>query len=497
MSANIHIAVVFPIFNGLDYTKKTLAWLSESIAQSSEPGGAIDIIITDDGSSDGSGAWIREHYPRVHVLEGDGDLWWSGGMNMAARFALETLKCDYVLLWNNDIKCNEDYFRNLFRILREPDENFLLGSKLYLMDPPNVIFSMGCYFNPKTGKHILIGCGEKDSEKYNQIIQADWAGGMGTVIHRSVIEKIGYWDAKAFPQYHGDSDFTLRAKKAGFKLLIQPDLEIWNDKSSSGMRHGGRFGVFVRSFLDKRSNFYIRTQFLFYRRHSESILACREFLRFYGGYIAGFFKWKALALFGMGRKRSDGRGNRTVKLARECIEFVKALRLFLFNKVISRIPFAVIRLPLTRLYINIGKGSNLLTGVELLDASLTSKQVNIGNNSIINSYCMLDGRGAKIRIGNCVDVARETNILTLEHDPNSDTHDAYGAEVVIEDHAWIASRATILPGVTIGRGAVVASGAIVTKDVPPMTIVAGVPAKKIGERKSKLQYKHCYFPYLR
>jgi acetyltransferase-like isoleucine patch superfamily enzyme len=150
-----------------------------------------------------------------------------------------------------------------------------------------------------------------------------------------------------------------------------------------------------------------------------------------------------------------------------------------------------------RFYINIGKGSNILTNVELLDGSLKNKQISIGRNSIINSYCMLDGRGAEIRIGDCVDIARETNIFTLDHDPNSDAHDVRGAEVVIEDYVWIASRVTILSGVTIGRGAVVAVGAVVTKNVPPMTIVAGVPAKKIGKRNSKLHYTPRYFPYLR
>ena len=61
--------------------------------------------------------------------------------------------------------------------------------------------------------------------------------------------------------------------------------------------------------------------------------------------------------------------------------------------------------------------------------------------------------------------------------------------MVIEDYVWIASRATILPGVTIGKGAVVACGAVVTKDVEPMTVVGGVPARKIGERINLLEYE--------
>jgi len=112
----------------------------------------------------------------------------------------------------------------------------------------------------------------------------------------------------------------------------------------------------------------------------------------------------------------------------------------------------------------------------------------IGNNNSINQRVMLDGRGGALTIGNHVDIGQETNIWTLDHDPQDDYHGTRGKGVTIEDYVWIASRVTILPGVTVGRGAVVATGAVVTKDVAPMAIVAGVPAKVIGRRNSKLLY---------
>ena len=100
------------------------------------------------------------------------------------------------------------------------------------------------------------------------------------------------------------------------------------------------------------------------------------------------------------------------------------------------------------------------------------------------------GRSGGVIIGNNVDIAQETNIWTEQHDYNSPTYKSVCKEVVIEDYVWLASRVTVLPGVHIGRGAVVASGAVVTKDVPPLAIVAGVPAKIIGYRKEEaLQYK--------
>ena len=123
--------------------------------------------------------------------------------------------------------------------------------------------------------------------------------------------------------------------------------------------------------------------------------------------------------------------------------------------------------------------------------------VHLGSRCVINPHVILDGRGHDIRIGEDVDIGTHSHVWTLQHDVNSDTHDAVGGPVTIEDHAWIASRVTILPGVTIGRGAVVAAGAVVAKDVPAMAIVGGVPAKVIGRRTNALTYRLGFAPWLR
>lgn len=92
-----------------------------------------------------------------------------------------------------------------------------------------------------------------------------------------------------------------------------------------------------------------------------------------------------------------------------------------------------------------------------------------------------------------VTIAYEAIVWTLHHDMNSDDFHAVGGSVEIGEYAWICSRSIILPGVKIGEGAVVASGAIVTKDVEPYSIVAGIPAKKIGERKRNTFSYEPYF----
>jgi putative colanic acid biosynthesis acetyltransferase WcaF len=120
--------------------------------------------------------------------------------------------------------------------------------------------------------------------------------------------------------------------------------------------------------------------------------------------------------------------------------------------------------------------------------------IKIGEHSIINQHVVLDCRQYKIIIDDHVDIGPYTRIWTLSHDPHDELHSVKGGDVYIKHHVWIASGVTVMPAITIYEGAVAAAGAIVTKNVEALQIVAGIPAKKIGERKNTLSYKIEYTP---
>lgn len=163
------------------------------------------------------------------------------------------------------------------------------------------------------------------------------------------------------------------------------------------------------------------------------------------------------------------------------LEFV----VFLLH-VVGVVPIHTVRRFFYRLCgIRIGSGSTIHTGARFYNPG----NIAIGMDTIVGENCVLDGRD-KLKIGDHVDIATDVMIYNAQHDVESPDFAPERKPVVIEDYVFIGPRSVILPGVRIGKGAVVAAGAVVTKNVEDYKIVGGVPAVEIGERATKdLNYK--------
>jgi len=133
----------------------------------------------------------------------------------------------------------------------------------------------------------------------------------------------------------------------------------------------------------------------------------------------------------------------------------------------------------------IGKGTIIHMEARFYDP----RRIEIGEDTIIGEGAVLDGRD-QLKIGSHTAIASQVMIYNSEHDINDKYFTPILDRVIIGDYVFIGPRVIILPGVKIGKGAVVAAGAVVSKDVSPFSIVGGVPAKIIGERKTRnLNYR--------
>jgi len=114
--------------------------------------------------------------------------------------------------------------------------------------------------------------------------------------------------------------------------------------------------------------------------------------------------------------------------------------------------------------------------------------VSIGSNVIIGPSNVFLARGG-VRIGNNVNISGFSYFISQSHDVNDPDGRTCLGQIVIRDNAWIATHAIVMPGITIGIGAVVAAGSVVVEDVPDYAVVAGNPAKRIKTRSSTIRYK--------
>jgi maltose O-acetyltransferase len=165
--------------------------------------------------------------------------------------------------------------------------------------------------------------------------------------------------------------------------------------------------------------------------------------------------------------------------------FAAAIR-YTTNHIITHIPSHTVRLAWYRHVLGwcIAPEVDILMGQHIQMAGVRSagKKITIGRGTIINHGCLMHVTGGFI-IGENVSISAEVGLISGAHDMNDPLFSVYYKPIVIGNYAWIGVRATIQAGVTIGEGAVVMAGAVVTHDVPPYAVVGGVPAKFVTQRK--------------
>ena len=173
--------------------------------------------------------------------------------------------------------------------------------------------------------------------------------------------------------------------------------------------------------------------------------------------------------------------------------YLGAILNYLYNDIIANVPSHFLRKLFLRCFNkSISKECIILRRVKFYNFW----NIEIGAHSIINQGCVLDCRRYSIIIGENVDVGPYTKIWTLGHDPDDNGHGLYGGRVELHDHVWVASSVTILPNISLGKGAVVAAGSVVVRDVQKKEIVAGNPARVIRKRNNSLNYIIKFSPLL-
>ena len=219
-------SVVVLSWNGLD---DTLACLG-SLAEVDWPG--LDVICVDNGSSDGSANAVRARFPDVTLIENGRNLGFAGGNNVGIRAAFER-GADWVLLVNNDATVAPDVVRELDAVAQERPRAGILGGKVLFADPADRVWFAGQRFNAALGySGRPRGYRKRDGPRYSEVKPVDRVVGACMAVSRSLAEEVGLFDEELFA-YVEDVDWSLRASRAGFEVLLVPRARAWHRVAGS------------------------------------------------------------------------------------------------------------------------------------------------------------------------------------------------------------------------------------------------------------------------
>lgn len=231
--------VIIPNYNGIKYLEACLSSL-ESQAHK------FDTIVVDNGSQDESVSYIKEHFPKVTVIESGKNEGFSGAVNRGIRAA----KTPYVLLLNNDTVVLDDFVKNLERAMDERKGYFGIQAKMLMLSSPELMDDAGDLYSA-FGWAFAIGKGKRQ-EKYNTFynVFAPCAG--AAVYNREIMDKIGGFDEEHFA-YLEDIDVAYRARIYGYKSGFCPDAMVYHAGSGSS---GSRYNEF-KTRLAARNSVYL------------------------------------------------------------------------------------------------------------------------------------------------------------------------------------------------------------------------------------------------
>ena len=218
--------ILIPVHNNVEVTIPCLRLLARQTWQD------FEVVVTDDGSTDGTAETIAREFPAVTVLEGDGNLWWTKATNLALRHALEhAADDDYILTLNNDVTFDEDYLANLAEAAgRRP--GWLIGSVSLDQTNPQNAPDINNYIDWRTRRSRIAKF--QYGPYFNE--ESNCLSGRGMLIPVETFHKIGTFNAAKFPHYGADTEFSIRAARGGFPLCVYYKAILYSDRTISGLR---------------------------------------------------------------------------------------------------------------------------------------------------------------------------------------------------------------------------------------------------------------------
>ena len=227
------IAIVIPSHNNLNVLKHSVPSIYDD---------AFMIVLFDDGSTDGTAEWVKKNYPKVHILKGDGNCWWTGAVSRLIDYCL-VKNCDYIISLNADVLITPELARSLVCLSIDKSDAIVASLVVDVTNPEKVLWAGSRFdkihkFVPIYASQYIHKAGSLVRSLPKGPYTADEVHGRGVVLPASVIRSIGNYDWESFPQYGGDTEFSFRASRNGITMFIDPNCraKVFVDNTSIGVK---------------------------------------------------------------------------------------------------------------------------------------------------------------------------------------------------------------------------------------------------------------------
>jgi len=186
---------------------------------------ALQIVVSDNASTDGSQEMVRTLFPEVHLLAHETEQGYARAASLGMAFLAD--KTRYIFSTTNDVIVDSNILNVLVEYAEQHPDIGVLGTKIYFFDRPDVIWHAGGRIHPLHGHSYHLGWERKDAPRYSRVRECDFVTGCGFLLRSEVLRKIGYFK-EDLVFYSEDAELCYRFREAAYKVMYVPEAKMWH-----------------------------------------------------------------------------------------------------------------------------------------------------------------------------------------------------------------------------------------------------------------------------